>query len=260
MKHRRYIPITSRRNRRRIRVNRGQFLIYLMICLILISIGQIRMPDWQPTDTGPGIIRELAGKDSDSTVKTEMSDGVEAGNIPEYNGKPYIEVNDNIPDFSGTDKEVLSSPGYEYYSALDILGRCGYAEACVGQETMPESDREEIWEVHPSGWRSGQGWERCHIIGFQLTGENANDHNLITGTHSFNVDGMLPFENEVASAAWKGKHVMYRVTPVYKGNELICRGVHMMGQSVEDNSVSFNVFVFNSEPGKTIDYISGLIY
>lgn len=231
----------------------------MAICLLLIGVGQIRMPDRLPSDTGQGIIRELSGKDSDA-VHTEQPDEIEEGDIPEYSGRPYIEVNDNTPDFSDADKEALSSPGYEYYSALDILGRCGYAEACVGKETMPEAEREEIWEVHPSGWRSGQGWERCHIIGFQLTGENANDHNLITGTHSFNVDGMLPFENEVASAAWKGKHVMYRVTPVYKGNELICRGVHMMARSVEDNSVSFNVFVFNNEPGKTIDYISGLIF
>ena len=257
-RQKKYLKIV-RRHRRRGHKYGKQFYVYIAICLLLVLTSQIKLEKdiWKNAEPGTIDEKEVSVESAagDHPSGREMS----GEDIPEYTGEIYIEINGNLPNFMDSGEEVLKTPGYEYYSALDTLGRCGYCEACVGPETMPEDDREDIWMVHPSGWRSGQGWERCHIIGFQLTGENANDHNLITGTHSFNVDGMLPFENQVASAAWKGKLVMYRVSPLYNGYELIPRGVHMMAQSIEDDSVSFNVFVFNVEPGKTIDYVGGYV-
>ena len=243
----------------------NRFLIYMAICVLIVLASQMRIPR-MPQIADPGTIRELNTPEETGTaeeleedpVETTAGEGLSFEDIPEYSGSIYTDINDGEPAFTESDKERLSISGYEYYSALDGLGRCGYCEACVGPETQPESEeRGEIWEVHPSGWRSGQGWERCHLIAWALTGENANDHNLVTGTHQMNVDGMLPFEIEVAEAADKGKHVMYRVSPIYNGFELIPRGVHMEAESIEDDSVSFNVFVYNVEDGKIIDYRSG---
>lgn len=178
----------------------------------------------------------------------------------------YTEVNENVPNFSDEDKKVLTQPGYEYYEALDDLGRCRYAEACVGPETMPHEERGSIGMVKPSGWHTvkydfvdGQYlYNRCHLIAFCLTGENANDHNLITGTRYMNVEGMLPFENMIARYVDQtGNHVMYRVTPDFQGNELLARGVYMMAESVEDNIISFNVYCPNIQPSVAIDYATG---
>lgn len=187
------------------------------------------------------------------------------GSIPVYSGSPYVAVNENIPFF--TDEE-LTTQSFETYSELDSLGRCGVTYACIGQDLMPTEDRESISEVTPSGWNNKEydfvdgGWlyNRCHLIGFQLTGENANEKNLITGTRSMNVDGMLLFENMTADYIKEtGNHVMYRVTPVFEGDELVPRGVLMEGKSVEDNGegILFNVFVYNVQPGVEIDYMTG---
>lgn len=187
------------------------------------------------------------------------------GSIPAYSGSPYVAVNENIPYF--TDEE-LTTQSFETYSELDSLGRCGVAYACIGQDLMPTEDRESISEVTPSGWNNKEydfvdgGWlyNRCHLIGFQLTGENANEKNLITGTRSMNVDGMLLFENMTADYIKEtGSHVMYRVTPVFEGDELVPRGVLMEGKSVEDNGegILFNVFVYNVQSGVEIDYMTG---
>lgn len=187
------------------------------------------------------------------------------GSIPAYSGSPYVAVNENIPYF--TDEE-LTTQSFETYSELDSLGRCGVTYACIGQDLMPTEDRESISEVTPSGWNNKEydfvdgGWlyNRCHLIGFQLTGENANEKNLITGTRSMNVDGMLLFENMTADYIKEtGNHVMYRVTPVFEGDELVPRGVLMEGKSVEDNGegILFNVFVYNVQPGVEIDYMTG---
>ena len=187
------------------------------------------------------------------------------GSIPAYSGSPYVAVNDNIPFF--TDEE-LTTQSFETYSELDSLGRCGVAYACIGQDLMPTEDRESISEVTPSGWNNKEydfvdgGWlyNRCHLIGFQLTGENAYEKNLITGTRSMNVDGMLLFENMTADYIKEtGNHVMYRVTPVFEGDELVPRGVLMEGKSVEDNGegILFNVFVYNVQPGVEINYMTG---
>ena len=196
-------------------------------------------------------------------VQTESYDTV--SDVPEYSGEPYVEINDNQPDF--TEKE-LTTVSYEEYSKLDSLGRCGEAEACIGEDLMPEGERESISEVIPSGWENneydvvdgGYLYNRCHLIGYQLTGENANEENLITGTRYMNTEGMLPFENMVAEYVQETEyHVMYRVTPVFEGEDLVASGVHMEAESVEDDGegISFNVYVYNVQPEITIDYSTG---
>ena len=186
-------------------------------------------------------------------------------NIPAFSGEPFVVINGNKPEFSQQD---MTTDSYEYYSELDLLGRCGYAMACVGYDLMPTGDRESISTVKPSGWVQNQYdfvdgkslYNRCHLIGFQLTGENANERNLITGTRYCNVEGMLPFENMVADYVKETRnHVLYRVTPVFDGNDLVCRGIQMEALSVEDNgsSICFNVYVYNHQPGVTIDYATG---
>ena len=178
-------------------------------------------------------------------------------------------------DTKGDDAENIIKQGivrtgdaYESYSELDDLGRCQEAKACVGLETMPDEERGNISEVKPTGWQSveydqvdgGHLYNRCHLIGFQLTGENANERNLITGTRYMNTEGMLPFENEVADYVKEtGNHVLYQVTPVFEGDNLVASGVWMEAESVEDGGrgVSFNVYVFNIQPGIEIDYSQG---
>ena len=191
------------------------------------------------------------------------SDSVQ--DIPAFTGEPYVVIGDNEPEFFAED---LTEESFEYYSPLDSLGRCGYAMACVGQDIMPTEDRESISKVKPSGWVQNQYdfvdgkslYNRCHLIGFQLTGENANELNLITGTRYCNVEGMLPFENMIADYVKEtGNHVLYRVTPVYDGNNLVARGVQMEALSMEDGGagVCFHVYVYNNQPGVTIDYATG---
>ena len=185
--------------------------------------------------------------------------------VPAFSGEPYVILEDNQPDF---DRNALPTASYETYSPLDALGRCGVAEANVGADLMPTEERGEIGQVKPSGWQTVKYdivdgkylYNRCHLIGYQLTGENANDENLITGTRYLNVEGMLPFENEVADYVQEtGNHVLYRVTPIFSGTELVARGVQMEALSVEDGGagVCFNVYVYNNQPGVTIDYATG---
>ena len=169
--------------------------------------------------------------------------------IPDYSGQPYADVNDDVPFFRD---EEMTTKSFEKYGTFDVLGRCTAATACVGPETMPKEERaERLSEVTPTGWRQARYegiekeylYHRCHLIGFQLTGENANELNLITGTQYMNVEGMLPFENSVAEyVKGTGHHVMYRVTPIFRGEELLCRGVLMEARSVEDPLVQFCVF------------------
>lgn len=185
--------------------------------------------------------------------------------VPAYSGEPYVEINGNEPDFSSSD---LTEEAFETYSALDSLGRCGTAYANVGVELMPTEDRGDIGQVKPSGWHTVKYdcvdgkylYNRCHLIGYQLTGENANEENLITGTRYLNVEGMLPFENMVADYVQETEnHVLYRVTPIYEGSDLVARGVQMEALSVEDQGagICFNVYVYNVQPGVTIDYATG---
>ena len=185
--------------------------------------------------------------------------------IPAFSGEPFVVINQNEPEFSPED---LVDESYEYYSPLDSLGRCGYTMACIGRDIMPTEDRESISSVKPTGWVQNKYdfvdgkslYNRCHLIGFQLTGENANERNLVTGTRYCNVEGMLPFENMVADYVKEtGNHVLYRVTPVYDGEDLVARGIQMEARSVEDDGagICFNVYVYNSQPGVVIDYATG---
>lgn len=182
-----------------------------------------------------------------------------------WNGQPYTAVNGNVPGFSEKD---LTTASFESYSELDSLGRCGTAFACLGQDLMPRGERGDISGIHPTGWHSVQYdfidgknlYNRCHLIGWQLSGEDANRKNLITGTRYMNVEGMLPFENMVADYIKEtGCHVLYRVTPVFQGSNLVADGVLMEAMSVEDQgeSISFCVFVPNVQPGVAIDYSDG---
>ena len=202
----------------------------------------------------------LGGCDMLPAAQTAVSYGL--SDLPAYAGEPYVTINDNQPFFT---EEDYTTNSFETYSPLDSLGRCGSAYACVGQDLMPTEDRESISSVTPSGWINVQYdgqylYNRCHLIGFQLTGENANEENLITGTRYMNVDGMLPFENMVADYVKEtDNHVLYRVTPVFDGDNLVASGVLMEAYSVEDDGegVTFCVYAYNVQPGITIDYTTG---
>lgn len=186
--------------------------------------------------------------------------------VPAFEGNPYVYVNDGEPTF--TDEQRAAEPGHEHYGELDELGRCTAAFAVVGPETQPTEKRGSIGEIRPSGWQMAKYdfvegkylFNRCHLLGYQLTGENANPQNLITGTRYLNIQGMLPFENAVADYVdATGNHVLMAVTPIFEGDELVARGVHMMAESVEDGGegVAFNVFCYNVQPGVVIDYGTG---
>lgn len=185
--------------------------------------------------------------------------------IPAYAGEPYVVIHDNVPGFT---QEDLVTDSYESYSELDALNRCGVVMACIGQDLMPTQERGSIGQVKPTGWQTVKYdcvdgkylYNRCHLIGFQLTGENANECNLITGTRYLNVEGMLPFENMVADYVTEtGNHVLYRVTPIFEGDNLVASGVQMEAQSVEDDGegIAFNVYCYNVQPGVEIDYATG---
>ena len=199
----------------------------------------------------------------DPAVQAESADTI--AEVPEYDGVPYVEINDNEPEFTEAE---LTTESYEEYSELDRLGRCGTAEACIGEDLMPDGEREDISEVEPTGWENreydivdgGYVYNRCHLIGFQLSGENANEENLITGTRYMNTEGMLPFENMVAEYVQEtDNHVMYRVTPVFEGDDLVASGVQMEAESVEDGGagICFNIYVYNVQPEIIIDYSTG---
>lgn len=186
--------------------------------------------------------------------------------VPIYSGNPYVVINDNNPYFSENELTVQS---FESYSELDDLGRCGTAYACIGLDLMPTEERGDIGSVKPTGWHTVKYngivdgnylYNRCHLIGYQLSGENANERNLITGTRYLNVQGMLPFENMVADYVKEtGSHVLYRVTPVFEGGNLLSSGVLMEAKSVEDagDGILFCVFAYNVQPNIDIDYVTG---
>ncbi len=185
--------------------------------------------------------------------------------VAAYNGEPYVAINGNTPYFTDDD---LTTTSFETYSPLDDLGRCGVTYACVGQDIMPTEERGSIGQVKPTGWHTVKYdcvdgkylYNRCHLIGFQLTGENANEENLITGTRYLNIEGMLPFENMVADYVQEtNNHVLYRVTPIFEGENLLASGVLMEGYSVEDEGaeICFCVYAYNVQPGVTINYATG---
>lgn len=217
-----------------------------------------------------GYYENKYGTDVDGNQNVQVSESIQKSfnldDIPEFDGKtPYVIINNNEPSFP---EEDFNSNSFEKYSELDSLGRCGVAYANVSKETMPTEARGEISKVKPTGWHTVKYdcvegkylYNRCHLIGYQLTAENANKQNLITGTRYLNVDGMLPFENQVAEyVKQENGHVLYRVTPIFKENNLVANGVQMEAESVEDKGekVKFNVYAFNVQPNIKIDYLTG---
>ena len=211
--------------------------------------------------TPQDVIDDQQGTSTSAVASTQELASVE------FSDSPYIIVNDNLPYFTDAEKERTMA--FETYSELDKLGRCGPAYANICQELMPTEERGEIGMIKPSGWHTIKFsfvdgkylYNRCHLIGFQLAGENANEKNLVTGTRYMNVIGMLPFENEVADYVHEtNNHVLYRVTPIYATEtDLVAKGVEMEAWSVEDGGegVCFNVFCFNAQPGVSIDYATG---
>ncbi|MBR7133298.1 MAG: DNA/RNA non-specific endonuclease [Clostridia bacterium] len=202
----------------------------------------------------------------DGTVENSENYIASVNDVPEFDDEqPFVAIRDNIPEFSESD---LTAKSYEFYSELDSLGRCGVVMACIGIDIMPDEERGSIGQVKPSGWHTVKYdivdgkylYNRCHLIGYQLTGENANKQNLITGTRYLNMDGMLPFENMVADYVKETEnHVVYRVTPIFDGNNLVARGVQLEGYSVEDEGegICFNVYAYNNQPGILINYANG---
>ncbi len=198
-------------------------------------------------------------------IISQNNQNINLGDIPEFVGIPYVEINSNIPYFT---EEEYTYDSFENYKMLDYLGRCRGAVANIGKDIMPTEERQPIGKVKPTGWQYAKyDWvdgkylyNRCHLIGFQLSGENANERNLITGTRYMNVEGMLPFENMVAEYVREtGNHVLYRVTPIFEGNNLLADGVLMEALSMEDKGqgICFNVYCYNVEPGVIIDYSTG---
>ena len=232
--------------------------LLLLLCLSLLLSGCDALGS-RGGDGGDG------GKQE--TEQRQVGGYASVEGIPDYDGKAYVELEGNQPRFT---QEELTTVAYEFYSELDSLGRCGYTMACVGKEIMPTEKRGDISSVKPSGWKNKEYpadlvdgrylYNRCHLIGYQLTGENANKNNLITGTRYLNIDGMLDFEDMVADYIKEtGNHVMYRATPIFEGNNLVASGVLMEGWSVEDNGdgICFCIYAYNAQPGVQINYKNG---
>ena len=200
------------------------------------------------------------------TTSTSSNLPFDLSDILSYSGSPYCEVNNNQPFFQA---DELTTESFKQFSDLDSLGRCGVAYACIGADSLPIEERGAIGMIKPSGWHTVRYddiiedkylYNRCHLIAFELSGENANPQNLITGTRYMNIKGMLPIENRVHSYVENtNQHVMYRVTPVFEGDNLVATGVLMEGYSVEDNGegVCFNVFCYNVQPHIKINYADG---
>lgn len=238
---------------------RGIFLValFLICCVFIASCEPARTDreqDEKTKEMSPRVVRE-----QDEETFLSLSE------IPEYRGEPYVVLKGNQPDFT---EDEMTEDSFEWYSELDSLGRCGSAYANIGQDLMPVEERGNIGKVKPTGWHTTKYdivegkylYNRCHLIGYQLTAENANEKNLITGTRYMNVEGMLPFENMVADYVKETDfHVLYRVTPFFEGDDLLAKGVQMEAYSVEDagEGICFHVFVYNVQPGIWIDYATG---
>ena len=235
--------------------------LLMAVSLMLCACGQVEIVIGDGSGYGSSTQNgsQLSGAGNHSQTSVSLD------SIPEYSGDPYVVVNNNVPFFS---KEDLKAEVFESYGDLDSLGRCTVAYSMVGTETMPTEERGSIGQVKPTGWHAVKYdnvdgkylYNRCHLIGYQLTAENANVKNLITGTRYLNVQGMLPFENLTADYIKEtGNHVLYRVTPVFEGDNLVASGVLMEGESAEDDgeAIQFCVYVYNVQPGIIIDYATG---
>ena len=233
--------------------------ILLLICILLVLLVAF-------SGCGGSLFNGDIFPEIDEIITDEHTvDVVSLDDIPEYSGSPYIAINDNQPLFSEDD---YTTEAFEEYAELDYLGRCGVTFACVAVEIMPTEKRGDIGMVKPTGWVTSKYdfvdgrylYNRCHLIGYQLTGENANTSNLITGTRYMNTEGMLPFENMIADYVKETEnHVLYRVTPIFDGENLVASGVQMEAWSVEDDGdgICFNVYCYNVQPGVVIDYATG---
>lgn len=237
-------------------------IFYFVLIIIAVDIISFYQRSDKKSNI-PEVKSEDVTKQTSSRINTTAFDYTL---IPEYSFEAYTIINNNIPFFQEEEKVAIS---YEKYSALDSLGRCGVASACIGQDIMPTEERGEIGTIKPSGWKQVKYagidgnylYNRCHLIAFCLAGENANECNLITGTRYMNVVGMLPFEEQVLYYIKNtGNHVLYRVTPIFIDTELLARGVLIEALSVEDDGmgIKFCVFCYNVQPGITIDYMTGL--
>ena len=247
--------MSARTQRRRTGLSRERLVLLLLVLVVVVAVTALSL-HLNGSLTLDNLLVEL-GLKAPAAVSLE--------DIPAYSGEPYVILDDNWPDF---DAEDLTTEPFELYSELDYLGRCGMAYANICLEIMPTEPREEIGQVKPSGWHTAKYecvegkylYNRCHLIGYQLAGENANKQNLITGTRYMNVDGMLPFENMVDSYVEEtGNNVLYRVTPIFDGGNLVASGVQMEALSVEDEGegLCFNVYIYNVQPGVSIDYATG---
>ena len=247
---------------------RGVLLLTFALFLTACGTGGADAQSASYGNSQAAVVERQSGSGENESTAGGSQDPVRSAtldNIPAYSGTPYVVIDDNEPDFT---EDELTDQSYESYSDLDELGRCGVAASNIGTDLMPTGKRGKIGQVKPSGWQTIKFdnvdgkylYNRCHLIGYQLTAENANTQNLITGTRYLNTEGMLPFENMVADYIKEtGGHVLYRVTPVYEGDNLVASGVQMEACSVEDRgeSVCFNVFVFNVQPGIVINYADG---
>lgn len=248
------------------RIKKNRLVVLALLFFILIS----GCGDNNSTSNNESLVNgNIIYNDDSSEAVNKDKTGVEVNlnNISEYNGSPYISLNANMPYF--TDEEKSITEPFENYSNLDSLGRCGVAFANICKEIMPTEERGSIGQVRPSGWHTVKYngvvdgnylYNRCHLIGYQLAGENANELNLITGTRYLNMIGMLEFENTVSAYVEEtNNHVLYRVTPIFEGDNLVAKGVEIEAWSVEDKGagICFNVFCYNIQPGIVIDYATG---
>ena len=226
--------------------------------------GSTSSPDSFENNESSNISTPSDNKDNTNQTQSDRKP-VSLDSIPAYSGKAFVTINNGNPGFSNSD---LKTKSYEYYSPRDRLGRCGVVHACIGRDIMPTEDRGSIGMVKPTGWHTVKYdvvdgkylYNRCHLIGWQLSAENANKSNLITGTKYLNINGMFPFENMVADYIKEtGNHVAYRVTPIFVGDNLVCSGVQMEAYSIEDegDGIFFNVYCYNVQPGVEIDYATG---
>ncbi len=239
------------------KVRKSLLLFAFSWCLILSACGADETKEANETNETMELSQQAAG--------AQMPEVMEIAELPEYTGSPYAAVNGNQPEFTESD---FTEESFETYSELDELGRCRTAYANIGKDLMPTEKRGAIGKVKPSGWHTVKYdtvdgkylYNRCHLIGFQLTAENANAKNLITGTRYLNTEGMLPFENMVADYVRETEnHVLYRVRPFYTDDNLVADGVQIEAMSVEDKGegILFNVYCYNVQPGISIDYSTG---
>lgn len=255
-------------SRPRVRVSIKQ--IYAAVALLITAVAGI-------FGVGGTSLDELVGSltnDLNTTIsQIQAPSSPTLADIPAYDGSPYVYINteggnsEGTPSFTDSEIERAKSGAFESYSPLDSLGRCGTALACLGPETLPTDERGSIQSVHPTGWRQNfyefveqeALYNRCHLIAWSLSGENANAQNLITGTRSMNTDGMLPFEMKVLDYIREtGNHVLYRATPIFSGMNMLADGVHLEAFSIEDDgNLQFNIYAYNVEPGVEIDYATG---